>query len=222
MTSINLVTVEVSSPEFDAAREFYSSAFGAVPQIRLASTDAESYGFRGFTLSLIASQPASVDAFVDAALAGGAAILKPAKRQFWGGYSGVVQTPDGTICKVATSAKKNTDPGDRHVDRVTLILGVADVKESKRYYIDQGLTVAKSFGSKYVEFDAADDFVMLALYKRAGLAKDAGVSVEGDGSHRIVIGADSGAFVDPDGFAWESASAVADIRVNDGDSRGRD
>jgi catechol 2,3-dioxygenase-like lactoylglutathione lyase family enzyme len=223
MTSINQVTLEVPSPDIDAARDFYSSAFGAVPQIRLAPANAESYGFRGFTLSLIVSQPASVDALTDAALAGGAAILKPAKRQFWGGYSGVVQAPDGTICKLATSAKKNTAPHDRHIDSVTLILGVADIKQSKQYYIDQGLTVAKSFGSKYVEFAAAGDAIMLALYKRAGLAKDAGVAVDGGGSHQIIIGADAGAFVDPDGFAWESVSAAADVRVNDHeDARGRD
>jgi catechol 2,3-dioxygenase-like lactoylglutathione lyase family enzyme len=214
MTSISHVTLEVSSPDIDAARDFYSSAFGAVPQIRLAPTDAESHGFRGFTLSLIVSQPASVNALIDAAIAGGAHLRKPAKKQFWGGYSGVVQTPDGTICKVATSVKKNTAPGDRHIDRVTLILGVADIKQSKQYYIDQGLTVAKSFGSKYVEFAAADDAVMLALYKRAGLAKDAGVAVDGGGPHRIIIGGGAREFVDPDAFAWEPASRPADVRVN--------
>ena len=34
-----------------------------------------------------------------------------------------------------------------------LLLGVADVKASKRFYVDRGLAVGKSFGSKYVEFD---------------------------------------------------------------------
>jgi hypothetical protein len=29
----------------------------------------------------------------------------------------------------------------------------------------------------------------------------------GTGSHRIVIGSDAGPFTDPDGFAWETASA---------------
>jgi uncharacterized glyoxalase superfamily protein PhnB len=213
MTSINQVTLMVSSPDIDAAQDFYSSAFGAVPQLRLASTDAESHGFRGFTLSLIVSQPASVDELIDAALGGGAVILKPAKKQFWGGYSGVVQAPDGTIWKVATSAKKNT-PGDRRIERVTLILGVADIKKSKQYYIDHGLTVAKSFGSKYVEFAASGDAVMLALYKRAGLAKDAGVAAAGGGAHRIIIGADAGAFVDPDGFTWKSGSTPTNVRVD--------
>jgi hypothetical protein len=37
--------------------------------------------------------------------------------------------------------------------------------------------------------------------------KDAGVSEDGTGSHRIVIGSDSEPFTDPDGFAWEAAAA---------------
>ena len=52
-------------------------------------------GFRGFPLSLVCSQPANVDAVVDAALDAGATVLKPAEKSFWG-YGGVVQAPDGT------------------------------------------------------------------------------------------------------------------------------
>jgi hypothetical protein len=47
----------------------------------------------------------------------------------------------------------------------------------------------------------------MALYGRRALAKDAGVSPDGSGSHRIVIGGDGGSFTDPDGFAWEPAVA---------------
>ncbi len=46
-----------------------------------------------------------------------------------------------------------------------------------------------------------------ALLGRRALAKDAGVSPDGAGSHRIVVGNDAGQFTDPDGFAWETASA---------------
>jgi len=49
--------------------------------------------------------------------------------------------------------------------------------------------------------------VKLALYGRRAAAKDAGVSPDGTGSHRIIIGSDAGPFTDPDGFAWEAASA---------------
>jgi hypothetical protein len=46
----------------------------------------------------------------------------------------------------------------------------------------------------------------LALYRHRALSKDAGVSPDGTGSHRLMIGSDVGPFTDPDGFAWETAS----------------
>jgi hypothetical protein len=131
--------------------------------------------------------------------------LKPAKKGLWG-YGGVVCAPDGTIWKVATSAKKDKGPATREVDDVVLLLGVADVKASKRFYVDRGLAVAKSFGGKYVEFETPASRIKLGLYGRGALAKDAGVPADGDGAHRIVVGGSSEAFVDPDGFAWEAAA----------------
>ena len=85
-----------------------------------------------------------------------------------------------------------------------LLLGVADVAASKRFYVDRGMKVARSFGPKYVEFAATPTQVKLALYGRRALAKDAGVVPDGSGSHRLVIGTDGGPFTDPDGFAWEA------------------
>jgi hypothetical protein len=90
-----------------------------------------------------------------------------------------------------------------------LLLGVADVKATKEFYIARGLSVGKSFGSKYVEFSAAGSPVKLALYSRPAAAKDAGVSADGTGSHRIIIASDAGPFTDPDGFAWEAAPLSA-------------
>jgi hypothetical protein len=46
------------------------------------------------------------------------------------------------------------------------LLGVADVKATKQFYISRGLAVGKSFGSKYVEFDTPGSPVKLALYGR--------------------------------------------------------
>ena len=86
-----------------------------------------------------------------------------------------------------------------------LLLGVEDVKASKEFYVDHGLTVGKSFGSKYVEF-AAGAGIKLALYTRRAAAKDAGVDAEGSGSHRIAVVGDAGAFTDPDGFVWMSTA----------------
>ncbi|MFD7717537.1 glyoxalase [Streptomyces sp. NPDC059814] len=203
MTSIESVTLEVADPT--AAQRFYTSAFGLDTQLRLRASEAPTAGFRGFTLSLTVSQPATVDSLIDAALEAGATSLKPAATSFWG-HGGVVQAPDGTIWKVATSAKKDTGPATREINAIVLLLGVEDMAASKRFYVGQGLAVAKSFSRMYVEFAAGPSPVRLALYRRRALAKDVGVSPDGTGSHRIVIGGDAGPFTDPDGFAWEAAS----------------
>jgi hypothetical protein len=202
MTSIDSVTLEVA--DTTAAHRFYTTAFGLGRELRLRASDAPTAGFRGFTLSLMVSQPATVSALIDAALGAGATPLKPAAKSLWG-FGGVVQAPDGTIWKVATSKKKNTGPATREIDRIVLLLGAADVAASKRFYVDRGLAVAKSFGRKYVEFDMPSGAVTLGLYGRRALAKDAGVNPDGAGSHRLAIRSDAGPFTDPDGFAWEAA-----------------
>jgi predicted lactoylglutathione lyase len=204
MSSIDYVTLEVADPT--AAEAFYGDAFGLGKTVGVRASEAPTTGFRGFTLSLVVSQPSTVDSLVATAVGGGATTLKPVKKSFWG-YGGVVQAPDGTIWKVATSSKKETGPASRQVDDVVLLLGVADVKASKQFYVDRGLAVAKSFGSKYVEFDTAGSAVKLALYSRPAAAKDAGVEPDGTGSHRIAIGSHAGPFTDPDGFMWETTSA---------------
>jgi predicted lactoylglutathione lyase len=201
MTGIESVILEVADPT--AADAFYASSFGLGPELGLCASVSPTTGFRGFTLSLVVSQPATVDSLIGAALDAGATALKPVKKSLWG-YGGVVSAPDGTIWKVATSSKKNTGPATRQIDQIVLLLGVGDVAASKRFYVDRGLAVAKSFGRKYVEFATPSTAVKLALYGRRALAKDAGVSPEGTGSHRIVIGSSAGAFTDPDGFAWEA------------------
>jgi hypothetical protein len=202
MTSIEFVTLEVADPT--AAERFYTAAFRLGTQLRLRASEAPTTGFRGFTLSLTVSQPATVSGLIDAALDAGASPLKPVKKSFWG-FGGVVQAPDGTIWKVATSAKKDTGPATREIDQIVLLLGAADVAASKRFYVDRGLAVAKSFGRKYVEFDTPSSSIKLGLYGRRALAKDAGVSPDSTGSHRLVIGSDAGSFTDPDGFAWAPA-----------------
>src|SRR5215467_6557836 len=204
MVSIESVTLEVADAA--AADAFYSAAFGLGTTVRVRASEAPSAGFRGFTLSITVSQPSTVSSLFGAAVEAGATALKPAAKSFWG-YGGVVQAPDGTIWKIATSAKKDTGPATRQVDQIVLLLGVADVAATKQFYTDRGLAVAKSFGRKYVEFDTASSPVKLALYGRRALAKDAGVPPDGTGSHRLVIGGDAGTFTDPDGFAWESAQA---------------
>jgi catechol 2,3-dioxygenase-like lactoylglutathione lyase family enzyme len=208
MTSLAHVTLEVADPA--AAGRFYSTAFGLDSRLRLRASQAPASGFRGFTLSLVVSQPADVDALAEAAVAAGATTLKPAAKSLWG-YGGVVQAPDGTIWQLASSSKKNTGPATRQIGEFVLLLGVEDVKASKQFYVGQGLEVAKSFGGKYVEFATGTGPVKLALYKRRGLAKVAGVSPEGTGSHRLVIAGEAGPFTDPDGFTWTTASETASL-----------
>lgn len=201
MTTITKVILEVADTE--AAARFYADAFGVGPFVDLRRSEEPTSGFRGFTMSLVASQPGDVDALVEAALAAGATSLKPAKKSLWG-YGGSIQAPDGTIWTVATSKKKDTGPASRTFDDVVLLLGVDDVAVTKEFYVAQGLQVSKSYGRKYVEFEPGSSPVQLALNGRRAAAKNAGVPEDGTGSHRIVIGNDSATFTDPDGFAWEA------------------
>ncbi|MEE4540467.1 glyoxalase [Streptomyces sp. V4-01] len=205
MTSIESVILDVADPT--AARRFYTAAFGLDTQLRLRAAQPETTGFRGFTLALTVSRPATVDGFVRSALDAGATALKPPAKSFWG-YGGVVRAPDGAIWKVATSAKKDAGPATRQIDELVLLLGVEDIGASKEFYAGQGLTVAKSFRGMYVEFDAGTGPFKLALYRRRALAKDAGVAPEGTGSHRLTIGGAAAPFTDPDGFGWEAVPAA--------------
>ncbi|WP_030909659.1 glyoxalase [Streptomyces sp. NRRL F-5126] len=204
-TSIASVTLEVADRE--AAHRFYT-AFGVGTRIRLLASEAHSTGFRGFTLALTVSRPATVDSFLGAAVDAGATVLKPVARSLWG-YGGVVRAPDGTIWKVATSEKKDNGPATREIDEIVLLLGVEDVKATRQFYVGRGLTVARSFGGKYAEFASCESSpVKLALYKRRGLARDLGVAADGAGSHRVILGSTAGPFTDPDGFAWEAATSL--------------
>lgn len=205
MTSIDHLVLE--TPDLGAAEDFYPRAFGRLSQIRLREAAAPSAGFRGFTLGLDTTGPAAVDHLHGAALAVGATEVKAPRKQFWGGYSGVVRSPDGVVIKIATNAKKDEGPAGARIERVVLLLGVTSVKVTKEYYAARGLQVEKSYGSKYVEFAAGAGRVTLGLYKRAGLAKEFGVAPEGSGSSRLRIVGGNEAFGDPDGFTWEPAGA---------------
>jgi catechol 2,3-dioxygenase-like lactoylglutathione lyase family enzyme len=207
MTTIRSIVLEVADPDsgVPAAQAFYA-ALGLADRIHIRPAETPTSGFRGYALSLVVSQPSTVDAFVRAALDGGATVLKPVTKGFWG-YGGVLRAPDGAIWKVAASAKKDTGPAVMEYDDMVLLLGVGDVRTTKQFYVEQGLPVAKSFGSRYVEFAAPAQSLKLALYPRRAAAKDVGVDPSGSGSHRIAVLSDAGAFTDPDGFTWEVPTA---------------
>ena len=198
--AITSLTLEVTDPP--ASQRFYESAFGLGSRITAGRTDTPSSGFRGFTISLVVGQPSTVDSLFETAMSAGATAVKPAQKGMWG-YGAVVRDADGVIWKLATSAKKDKAPATRDIGDVVLLIGAADLGASKRFYVDHGLTVKRSFPGRYAEFDAVDGGIKLALYPgRAGLAKDAGVSPDGDGLHGITVNATAGEFTDPDGFRW--------------------
>ncbi|MET4166490.1 MULTISPECIES: glyoxalase [Gordonia] len=203
MTNINALTLEV--PDIATAQTFYDKAFGLGDRLRFRTGDSPTSGFRGFVVSLVVTDPTVADSFLQPAIEAGATVLKPAKKSFWG-YGGVVQAPDGTIWKVASSSKKPSGAPERKVDDLVLLLGVDDVAATKEFYGSRGFTVAKSFGRKYVEFESEQNSLKLALYGRKAAAKDAGVRPDGSGSHRLVIGGDAGELTDPDGFEWVAAT----------------
>lgn len=204
MTAIETVTLEVEDTA--AAEAFYAAAFdlGEDGWLRVRPAKEPSSGFRGYALSLVVTQPGTVDSFVETALAAGATAIKAPEKSLWG-YGAVLRDPWGAIWKIATSQKKNTGPVTREVDSVNIGIGVADVAATKQFYLDRGLTVAKSFGRKYVEFEAPGNSVSLSLYSRKFAAKTSFVDQEGSGSHRVVLSGDAGTFTDPDGFEWEAA-----------------
>ncbi|MFP3822361.1 hypothetical protein SB658_27085, partial [Bacillus sp. SIMBA_008] len=78
----------------EAAQSFYADTFDLGDRLRFRTSDAETSGFRGYTLSLVVSQPGNVHALVDAAVAAGASVVKPVTKSLWG-VGGTVQAPDG-------------------------------------------------------------------------------------------------------------------------------
>lgn len=200
-SSIDSLTLDV--PDVTAAQAFYDEAFDLGGRLRFRAADAASSGFRGYTLSLVVAQPADATLLFDAAVSAGASVRKPAARSLWG-FGGVIEAPDGALWNVATSSKKDTCPATKRFDDLVLLLGAADVRASRSFYTERGFAVGKSFGS-YVDFDTSKGTIGLGLYKRAALAKSAGVSPDGDGSHRITIHGTPGTALDPDGFAWTLA-----------------
>lgn len=195
MTSIEHITIEADS--VDAG--FYDDVLGLDWRVRVVASSEATTGFRGFVLGLVVAQPVGVDGLMESTENAGAVVLKPPSKSLWG-YGGALQAPDGTVITVASSTKKNTGPTSRKVDEIVLQLGVADVVTSRRFYAERGLAETKSFGRSYVEF--ATGPVSLTLNARGALAKTVGLSADGTGSHRLVIGSDAGAFSDPDGYVW--------------------
>jgi len=137
------------------------------------TSDAPTEGFRAFTVSLVVSQPATVDALVGGALDAGATTLKPGKR-----CSGVTAASSkrrtgrsGRSRSSLEEERRSRDPADRR-DRATARVG-GRPRQQAVSTSSTGSRSPKSFGGKYVQF--ATGPVTLALYRHDALAKDRGV-----------------------------------------------
>ena len=197
---INSIILEVENTDLiEPTERFYRNALQLGQRVKVAANAAPSTGFRGFAPSLTFAQPADVDALYARAIEAGAEELKPVAKTVWG-YGGSLRAPDGTVWQVSSESKKNTAAATGELTSLVLLLGVADVKASKKFYEQNGAEVEKSFGGTYAQFRTGA--VTLALYKRAGLAKQVGVSdATGGGSHRVIAVGDT-ALTDPDGYVF--------------------
>ena len=209
MASIDSITLEVADEA--AARRFYSAAFGLGPELQLAASDAPTSGFRGFTLSLTVSQPADATALLDAAVAAGATVLKPAAKSFWG-FGGVVQAPDGRSGRSRRPTRRT--PARRRA-RSTSSCCCSAPRTCARASASTSTTASpwQELRQQVRRVRRARRPVQLGLYGRRALAKDAGVAAEGSGSHRLIV--DGGPFTDPDGFAWAPARIRETVLVDE-------
>jgi hypothetical protein len=120
---ISLITLGVT--DLDRSRNFYESlgwqrsmpqtegvvffqagamVLSLFPRDKLAkdaNLSPDGSGFNGISLAYNARTRAEVDAVLDAAVAAGATLRKPAQEAFWGGYSGYFSDPDGFLWEVA-------------------------------------------------------------------------------------------------------------------------
>lgn len=66
-----------------------------------AGVPADGTGFAGFTMAHNVASESAVDELLARAVAAGATLVKPARKVFWGGYSGYFADPDGYLWEVA-------------------------------------------------------------------------------------------------------------------------
>ena len=193
-------------------QRFYTAAFGLGTELGLRASEAPTSGFRGFTLSLVVSQPANVDALIGAAVDAGATTLKPVKKSL--GLRRCRTGPGRDDLEGRDVVEEEHRPGDAAGRRDRAPAGGRGRSREQAVLRRPRPRGGKELRPQVRRVRHAVDPVKLALYGRRALAKDAGVSPEGSGSHRIVIGSDAGPFTDPDGFAWEPAREAAGGRAS--------
>lgn len=75
--------------------------FGREPLATDAGVPHDGSGFRGVSLAINLASEAEVDEALQHAEACGAKIAQPARKVFWGGYSGYFSDPDGHLWEIA-------------------------------------------------------------------------------------------------------------------------
>ena len=81
-----------------------------------ATVSAEGRGFRGIALAHNVASEAEVEAVLEQAVAAGATLVKPARKVFWGGYSGYFSDLDGHLWEVAHNPHMWVGPEDPESD----------------------------------------------------------------------------------------------------------
>lgn len=243
--TLSLDAVAIGTPEVEAAQVFYKTAFSPAAdadgrqvtldlhgagQVELHGADAlatdagaesATMGFRGYVLNLIVGQPSEVETLLDAAVQGGAKVLKPAKKGLFGGFSAVYRAPDGAIWKLSAPTKKDTGPAadpPRATEFVTL-LGVAEPKAAKAFYESLGMTADRDYGNKFVDFSLVAGKPRLGLMPRKALAKDAGVDEDGTGFRSLVLHHRVGSREEVDSALASAVSAGGEIAAAAGEAR---
>lgn len=161
----------------------------------LAATDVEqargfyAAGFRGYVLTYTLNQPSEVRSVMEAAVATGAELLKPAKKALFGAFSGSFRAPDGSIWKLAASSNKDTaaTTASPQATESTLILGVKDPLVSAAFYRALGMTTDRDYGKKYIDFQPASERARLCFMERDVLAKDVGATPQSNGFSAMVL-----------------------------------
>lgn len=92
-----------SPPEvaFFALNGSWFGLYGRESLAEDAGVPADGTGFAGFTMAHNVDSEAAVDELMERAVAAGAALVNPARKVFWGGYSGYFADPDGYLWEVA-------------------------------------------------------------------------------------------------------------------------
>ncbi|MFI6510917.1 VOC family protein [Streptosporangium sp. NPDC050855] len=232
--NLTLDVITLWTPEVQSAGRFYATAFSCAvtgggddgddgddgDPVNLdlhgtgrlaveAGAEPAAPGFRGYLLTYVVDRPAGVRALMDAAVRGGAEVLKPARKALFGSFSGVFRAPDGAVWKpVAATGKDTGSAAERPLPtETTLILGVSAPKASKVFYEALGMTADRDYGNKYIDFHPARAATRLCLMERGVLAKDAGITEGGGGFPSAVLTHTAGSRQEVDALLASAAAA---------------